>query len=378
VTLHERVIRFAAEGSPGRNAVGVSRVVVGAGAIDALLDAFAATGARHAAVITDAHVVGSSGARVVTGFGARGIAVTSLIVPPGETAKSPAEYVRLCEALAVVPADRATQIVAVGGGVTGDLAGFVAATFLRGLGFWQIPTTLVGQVDSAVGGKTGINLDVGKNLVGAFWQPRFVACDPTTLATLPDREYRSGLAEVVKYGVILDRDLFQWLESRVDQILARDPAAVAQMVGRCVDLKLDIVAEDEFERSGRRAILNYGHTVGHALEMLAGYGRLLHGEAVAIGMTAAARIAIATGRLGVEQARRQAALLARFGLPLVVPDDLRRIGVDDVCSAMRRDKKTLHGTIRFILPTAIGRVEITDDVDEGVVRAVLDDLLTGG
>ena len=377
MTLHERVIRFAADGSNGRNAVGVSRVVVGAGAIDALLDALAATGARHAAVITDAHVVGSTGAQVANGFGARGIAVTSLIVPAGETAKSPAEYVRLCDELALVPADRATQIVAVGGGVTGDLAGFVAATFLRGLGFWQIPTTLVGQVDSAVGGKTGINLDAGKNLLGAFWQPRCVACDPTTLATLPDRHYRSGLAEVVKYAMILDLDLFHWLENRVEQILARDPAAVTHLVGRCVDVKAAIVAEDEFERSGRRAILNYGHTVGHALEMLAGYGRLLHGEAVAIGMTAAARIAIATGRLGVDQARRQAALLARFGLPLVVPDDLRAIGVDDVCSAMRRDKKVLHGKIRFILPTGLGRVEITDEVDQGVVRTVLHDLLTG-
>jgi 3-dehydroquinate synthase len=327
-------------------------------------------------VIADGAVAATVAVEVESGLSARGLTTALIAVPAGETSKSAAEAVRLWEALAGLPADRATHVIAVGGGVVGDLAGFVAATFVRGLQVWQVPTTLVAQVDSAIGGKTGINLAAGKNLVGAFWQPVGVACDPASLATLPDREYRSGLAEVVKYGVILDRELFVWLEESVDSILARELAAISHVVGRCVDLKATVVEADEFERSGLRAILNYGHTIGHAIENLAGYGQLLHGEAVAMGMTAAARLALATGRLPVEIARRQAALLARLGLPLA-PVGIAGLSVEGIVEALSRDKKSLHGRVRFILPADLGRVGIVDDLDSGLVREVVADLLSG-
>jgi 3-dehydroquinate synthase len=370
VAFSEREIRF----SGGRTC----QVVVGPGAIKPLVAKIAATGARRVVVIADAAVAAGPAAALSAALQAAGVATTTLTVPSGEPAKSAAEVVRLWEALAGIPADRATQVVAVGGGVVGDLAGFVAATFVRGLPVWQVPTTLMAQVDSSIGGKTGINLAAGKNLVGAFWQPLGVACDAETMATLPDREYRSGLAEVVKYGVILDADFFTWLEAHAGEILARNAAAVSHVVARCVDLKARVVEEDEQERSGLRAILNYGHTVGHALETLAGYGTLLHGEAVAIGMTAAARIALATGRWGVEPARRQASLLARFDLPLAAPRGLPPIATADILAAMGRDKKTLHGKVRFILPTAIGRVEIADDVDAAIVRQIVAELIPPG
>ncbi|MBU6277400.1 MAG: 3-dehydroquinate synthase [Planctomycetes bacterium] len=376
MTLHERVIRFADDGARGRAAAVVSRVFVGIGAVSRLLDGVAESGARRGVVIADGAVAATVAAEVESGLSARGLTTALIAVPAGETSKSAAEAVRLWEALAGLPADRATHVIAVGGGVVGDLAGFVAATFVRGLPVWQVPTTLVAQVDSAIGGKTGINLAAGKNLVGAFWQPVGVACDPAALATLPDREYRSGLAEVVKYGVILDSELFVWLEDSVDSILAREPAAITHLVGRCVDLKATVVEADEFERSGLRAILNYGHTIGHAIENLAGYGRLLHGEAVAMGMTAAARLALATGRLPVEIARRQAALLARFGLPLA-PVGIAGLSVEGIVEALSRDKKSLHGRVRFILPTDLGRVGIVDDLDSGLVREVVADLLSG-
>lgn len=377
MTLHERVIRFADDGARGRAAPAVSRVFVGIGAVSRLLDGVVEAGARRGVVIADGAVAATVAAEVEAGLSARGLTTALIAVPAGETSKSAAEAVRLWEALAGLPADRATHVIAVGGGVVGDLAGFVAATFVRGLPVWQVPTTLVAQVDSAIGGKTGINLATGKNLVGAFWQPVGVACDPASLATLPDREYRSGLAEVVKYGVILDRELFVWLEESVDSILAREPAAISHVVGRCVDLKATVVEADEFERSGLRAILNYGHTIGHAIENLAGYGRLLHGEAVAMGMTAAARLALVTGRFPVEIARRQAALLARFGLPLA-PVGIAGLSVEGIVEALSRDKKSLHGRVRFILPTDLGHVGIVDDLDPGLVREVVADLLSGG
>lgn len=285
-----------------------------------------------------------------------------VIVQSGEDTKSLHWLAELWDELAELPADRRTAVVAVGGGVIGDLAGFAAATYNRGLPLLMVPTTLLAMVDSSVGGKTGINLSQGKNLVGAFHQPSGVWIAPEVLATLPDREYRSGLAEVVKYGAALDAAFFEWLEANADAVLARDPAAVEHVVGRSCQLKAEVVAADEFETTGRRAVLNYGHTFAHAFEAVAGYGTLLHGEAVSVGMTCAARLARA------DFADRQTALLGRFGLPTAADPGWP---ADDLLAVMRRDKKAVGGALRFVLPTRLGHAELVDGVSEAAVRAVL-------
>lgn len=300
------------------------------------------------------------------------VPVTRLPVPSGEESKSPEQLVALWTKLAEARVDRKAVVVAVGGGVLGDLAGFLAATWNRGIRFVQIPTTLLAMVDSSVGGKTGINLPTAKNVVGAFWQPHLVWADLTALSTLPDREYRSGLAEVVKYGVILDPHLFAMLESNTDRILARDPEAVAFIVQRSCELKAQVVAEDEFETTGLRAILNYGHTFGHALEALTGYGTLLHGEAVSIGMTMAAHLAAILGRWPTELCIRQTELLERLHLPTrvsgaaAIPCDPQR-----VLQAMQSDKKTEHGQLNLILPTRLGHVETVRGVDPETIAGAI-------
>jgi 3-dehydroquinate synthase len=259
-------------------------------------------------------------------------------------------------------------VVAIGGGVVGDLAGFVAATFARGLDFYQVPTTLLAQVDSSVGGKVGVNLPGAKNMVGAFWQPRGVLVDVDVLQSLPDREYRAGLAEVVKYGVILDADFFAYLESHVDAINAKDPVALTHIVQRSCRLKADVVEQDERETTGLRAALNYGHTFAHAFEALGDYAELLHGEAVAAGMRCAARLAARLGRLDVATVERQDALLAALGLKLDPP----AVDGQEMLRAMHRDKKATAGRLRFILPDRIGRVELVDDVPDDSVLAALE------
>jgi 3-dehydroquinate synthase len=265
-------------------------------------------------------------------------------------------------------ADRQSVVIAVGGGVVGDLAGFVAATFARGLAFFQVPTTLLAQVDSSVGGKTGINLPGAKNMVGAFWQPAGVLIDVQTLATLPDREFRAGLAEVVKYGVILDSEFFAYLEQHADEINRRDQTALMHIVARSCRLKADVVEADERETTGLRSVLNYGHTFCHALEAATGYETLLHGEAVAIGMHCAARLAERLGRVDETFVARQHALLTAFGLPVAVPD----VEASELVRFMRRDKKAVAGHLRFVLPTRIGHVELVDGVKADDVRKVLE------
>jgi 3-dehydroquinate synthase len=255
--------------------------------------------------------------------------------------------------------------------VVGDLAGFAAATFGRGLPVWHVPTTLVAQVDSAIGGKTGINLAAGKNLVGSFWQPRGVIADVDTLATLPDREFKSGLAEVVKYGMILDADFFDWLETNSRAILARNAATLWHLVSRSASLKAGVVERDERETSGLRAILNYGHTFAHAYETAAGYGTLLHGEAVAIGMVSAAALARALGRIGPPVEIRQQRMLQAFDLPVAIPSG-PGFAADMLLSVMARDKKTVGGQLRFVLPTRIGHVELVSGIDPAAVRAILE------
>jgi 3-dehydroquinate synthase len=330
-----------------------------------------AAAATRAVVISDAAVAGSHAAAVVRSLEAVGVSVTTCIVPSGEGSKSIAGASRLWDEFARLAVDRGTQVVAVGGGVVGDLAGFVAATFARGLAVWHVPTTVVAQVDSAIGGKTGINLAGGKNLVGAFWQPRGVIADIDALASLPDREFTSGLAEVVKYGMILDAEFLSWLETHAAALRGRKPGELTHAIERSAALKAGVVSADEREVTGLRVILNYGHTFAHALETGAGYGTLLHGEAVAIGMTAAARLAARLGRIGREIVERQDRLLDALGLPRTAP---AAGSVEDLLAVMARDKKSVAGRLRFVLPSRIGHVELVDGVDEAAVRDVLQGL----
>jgi 3-dehydroquinate synthase len=323
--------------------------------------------ARHAVVISDAGVRQRHAELVSRSLVTSGIKSDLVEVPAGESSKSLNEAERLYGELIRLQADRKTVVVAVGGGVIGDLAGFVAATFARGLAFVQVPTTLLAHVDSSVGGKVGVNLPMAKNIVGAFWQPAGVLIDLDTLATLPEREYRSGLAEVVKYGVILDADFFAWLESHAGELIARDPAALEHVIARSCRLKADVVERDERELTGLRAVLNYGHTFCHAIETVSGYGTYLHGEAVAIGMVCASRLAENMGRTGPDVTARQVALLARLGLPTVVTN----LGHDALLAAMQRDKKAEHGQLRFVLPSRLGSVEVVGGVSEASVRSVL-------
>jgi len=297
------------------------------------------------------------------------VRVDVLLLEPGEQTKSVDAVDGLWQALLEIGADRKTVVVAVGGGVIGDLAGFVAATFARGLRFLQVPTTLLAQVDSSVGGKVGVNLPDAKNMVGAFWQPRGVLIDTRVLATLPEREYIAGLAEVVKYGVILDGEFFNYLEMNHQKLSARDDDVLRDVITRSCELKAAIVSADERDETGRRAVLNYGHTFGHAIETLTGYGKYLHGEAVAIGMVCAARLAERLGRIDASMTKRQIDLLGQLGLPV----DLPSLEADAMLNAMARDKKTEHGRLNFILPSGIGHVDLVGDVSGDDVRAVLSD-----
>jgi 3-dehydroquinate synthase len=288
-------------------------------------------------------------------------------VPAGEPSKSPEEAVRLWREMLRAGADRQSVVVALGGGVVGDLAGFVAAGFARGVPLLQIPTTLLAQVDSSVGGKVGVNLPEAKNIVGAFWQPIGVLIDTEVLASVPDRHYRAGLAEVVKYGVILDADFFAYLEENVEALNRREPNVLIEVIARCCRLKADVVEQDEREESGLRAVLNYGHTFGHALEAAAQYGTLLHGEAVSIGMLCASRLAERLGRIDAETTRRQHTLLEAVGLPVDVP----ALPSAELLGHMRHDKKADHGRLRFILPTRIGQVELVEVDDEPAILAAM-------
>lgn len=322
--------------------------------------------ASHAVIITDAHVETPHAHAVAASLSAAGMAVDVLVIEAGEASKSVEAADHLWQKLVELGADRKTVIVAVGGGVIGDLAGFVAATFARGLAFFQIPTTLLAQVDSSVGGKVGVNLPQAKNMVGSFWQPMGVVIDTDVLATLPEREYRSGLAEVVKYGVILDADFFAYLEANVAGLIDRDPEVLRRIIARSCELKAQVVSQDEREETGLRAVLNYGHTFCHAFETLTGYGVLLHGEAVSIGMLCASRLAERLDRVDAEFTRRQHALLTTLGLPVLVP----HLDHDQILAVMARDKKVEHGQLRFVLPTRMGHVELVGGVDPADVRAV--------
>ncbi|HEV8198725.1 MAG TPA: 3-dehydroquinate synthase [Candidatus Polarisedimenticolia bacterium] len=300
-------------------------------------------------VVTDRVLWPKHGRRLLAALKRRGLRADAVVIPAGERNKTRRVRDRIEDTLIRLGADRGTALVALGGGVVGDLAGFVAATFHRGIPHVQIPTTLVGMVDSSIGGKTAINHPAGKNLIGAFHPPAAVYIDVDYLKTLPDRELRSGLAEVVKCGVIADPGLFETLERHADRVLRFDLDLLVRLVEACVRLKARVVSED-LRETGRRVILNYGHTVGHALETLSGY-RLTHGEAVAIGLVAEARLAARAGLASAELAGRVARLLALLGLPTEIP---KRYTPEAILRVARRDKKTRQGRIAYALPSRLG------------------------
>ncbi len=320
---------------------------------------------RHVLVVSDANVAPHYLETVLARL--PGKQVATLILPPGESEKTLARFAEAMAALAKLKASRDAAIVALGGGVVGDLSGFVAACWMRGIAFVQLPTTLLAMVDSSVGGKTAVDLPEGKNLVGAFHQPVAVAADTSTLATLPQRELCAGLAEVVKYGAIGDAAFFDWLERHAQALLEREPAAIAEAVERSCRHKAAIVARDETEQ-GDRALLNFGHTFGHALETAGSYGDLLHGEAVAIGMVLAAELSTALGLAPAQDAQRLAALLQRLHLPTRLPPGATP---QRLLELMRLDKKNLSGRLCLILWHGLGRAKIVPDVPDEAILELL-------
>jgi len=323
---------------------------------------------KSCAVITDTKVGPLFAEQVMTSLSRAGFKPLRVTVPAGETAKSLATVQHCHDRLAASRLERKSFIVALGGGVVGDLAGFVAATYLRGIPFVQVPTTLLAQVDSSVGGKTGVNLKAGKNLVGAFYQPRLVLCDLDTLKTLPPREYRSGLAEVIKYGIIYDESLFQRLERDLPKLLSKQASVLGPVIARCCEIKAEVVGQDETE-SGLRAILNFGHTIGHALEAISNYGKYLHGEAISIGQVAAARLSCDLLELPQDHVTRVSTIFQRAGLPVSVklsPAERRSL-----FAAMRLDKKVSEGEVKFVLAERIGKVVWSQRVPEVAIRKVL-------
>jgi 3-dehydroquinate synthase len=330
--------------------------------------AAAARPGAHVALVTDSVVDGLFGEAVERSLAAAGLAIRRVAVPAGEPTKTLAHVEWLCRAFAAHEMDRRSLVVALGGGVVTDLAGFAAASFARGVAWIAVPTTLQGQLDAAIGGKTGVNLPEGKNLVGAFHQPLAVVVDPVALDSLPERELASGLAEAVKCGVIGDPDLFALLETGAGDALARDPRIVQDVVFRSAKLKCDVVSEDERE-SGRRAILNFGHTIGHAIEAASAYTAYLHGEAVALGMVAACRLARDLAGFPAADASRVTRLLEALRLPVRVRATLERPAI---LAAMARDKKRSEGRVRFVLPEAIGRVRIGVVVEDSALDSALE------
>lgn len=343
-----------------------STIWIGDGLADragAMLDAHDIGGKRF--VVSSPLIWRLHGEQIARGLGG----ADPILIPDGERFKNLQSVSRIYDALIRVGADRGSTIVAVGGGVIGDTAGFAAATFLRGVTLAHIPTTLLAQVDSSVGGKVGVNLALGKNLVGAFHQPALVLADPLLLATLPRREFRSGLYEVVKYGMIASRDLFDRVARDTKAIFAREASVLVPAIVESCRIKADVVSRDERE-SGLRRILNYGHTVGHALEAVTKYRRFRHGEAIAYGMLAAADLAVARGALADLERQALVRLIAQLGpLPPVVD-----LPVAEVLEAMRRDKKVVDGTLHFVIAIQIGATMTIDDVTEAELQAVLERL----
>ncbi|MBN8737229.1 MAG: 3-dehydroquinate synthase [Xanthomonadales bacterium] len=343
---------------------------IGTGLLDAAATWRDAIRGGHALIVSDSHVAPLYAQRLRDALArASGTPIhcEAVTLPAGEAHKDLDTASKVLDALAQLGATRDACVLALGGGMVGDIAGFAAACWMRGIDFVQFPTTLLAMVDSSVGGKTGVDHPSGKNLIGAFHQPRAVFADLDTLATLPGRELRAGLAEVVKTACIGDAGFFAWLEAHADALLARDVDALTHAIATCCRFKAGVVVRDERE-AGERALLNFGHTFGHAIETETGYDTLLHGEAVAIGMLLAARLSIRLGMADEADAQRLQVLLERFGLPTTVP---RGVDAGALFARMRLDKKNRADMLRLILWRGIGRAEIVDDVDPAAVRAVM-------
>jgi 3-dehydroquinate synthase len=321
-------------------------------------------------VITDEGVYRQA-RRVQNALEKSGIPTHLFIIPAGEQSKTLGTVQHIYTWLAGLKAERGHLILAVGGGVVGDLAGYVAATYLRGMPFAQVPTSLLAMMDASIGGKTGVDLPQGKNLVGAFYQPKFVLADVSTLRTLPDRELRSGWAEALKHGLIMDEDLLSTFEDQSADIQSLEPEIATDVIRRSMAIKANVVSQDERETLGIRVLLNYGHTIGHGIEAATGYGRFLHGEAVSIGMMGAANIGHALGHISGAEMERQRSALATYGLPL----EARGVDPKKVAEAMRSDKKTSAGAIRWVLLDGIGRATTRNDVPPDLIRTTLHSLM---
>lgn len=320
-------------------------------------------------VISNPEIFGHYGETCLKSLEAAGFDTCTHLIPAGEEYKHLQSIQQVYDTALENHLERSSTFVALGGGVIGDMTGFSAATWLRGVNFVQVPTSLLAIVDASVGGKTGVNHPQGKNLIGAFYQPKLVAIDPTLLKTLPPREFRAGMAEVIKYGVIWDEDLFTKLEhhQHLDTIDNVGDELLETIITRSCQAKAEVVGQDEKE-SGIRAILNYGHTIGHAVESLTNYKQFVHGEAVAIGMVAAGKIAVEMGLWTPQEAKRQDALITKAGLPTDIPN---QIAIEDILETIKSDKKVKAGKVRFILPTTIGKVIITDKVTPEIIIKAL-------
>ncbi|MCE5315556.1 MAG: 3-dehydroquinate synthase [Armatimonadota bacterium] len=344
-------------------------ITIGAGVLSRVGD-IVASSCKHtaAAIVTNPTVARHYAAKVTASINAAGIRSETIIVPAGERFKTLRTIAKIYDALVDMKMDRCGVIVALGGGVIGDMSGFAAATYMRGIDFVQVPTTLLAQVDASVGGKTGVDLPQGKNLVGAFHQPRAVVMDTLTLDTLPSRELRCGLAEVVKHGIIYDREFLEFLDDNASGLLAGQHDLLERAVYRSVEIKRDVVEIDERE-SGLRAILNYGHTVGHAIEALSGYGKFRHGEALSVGMVTEALIAEDIGVAQSQTASKIANVLAKMRLPVNLDDVFN---AQDIVRAIEVDKKTLGSSIRMALPVALGECKVVPDIDRQTIASAVE------
>ena len=323
-------------------------------------------------VISNPEIFNYYGKAVVNSLGKAGFKVFFHLIPAGETYKNLDSISQVYDVALKHRLERSSTLLALGGGVIGDMTGFAAATWLRGINFVQVPTSLLAMVDASIGGKTGVNHPQGKNLIGAFYQPRLVLIDPLVLKTLPVREFRAGMAEIIKYGVIWNQDLFKQLEAekKLDSLDNLPLEIIQKIITKSCQAKVDVVSQDEKE-AGIRAILNYGHTIGHAIESLTGYAQINHGEAVAIGMVAAGKIAVKLGMWGEDKSQRQDNLIKKAALPLTIDHSLKS---SEILESLQLDKKVKAGKVRFILPTDIGQVEIRESIPPEVITRVLKEI----
>ena len=322
---------------------------------------------RKAAIVSNPTVYDLYGKTLRSSLSDSGFEIIEIILPDGEEYKNLSSVEKIYEQLLKMRFDRKSVLIALGGGVIGDITGYAASTYMRGIDFIQVPTTLLAQVDSSVGGKTGVNHALGKNMIGTFWQPRLVWVDISTLHSLSRRNFLAGMAEIIKYGIIWDSAFFDFLEKKRETLLSLNPEDIIHIINRSCEIKADVVSRDERE-SGIRAILNFGHTIGHAIETATGYTTFLHGEAIAIGMHVEAILAHEAGLIGSDEISRIRHLLKTFGLPTEIPAG---IDLTALFGAMKLDKKTVSGDVKFILPEQIGRVRIQGNIPEKIVQQAI-------